>query len=57
MNNFDAHNATCNKCGMLALRDPWHHAERYGHNPVFTKDGEEFEFIPETGISVPFEAS
>jgi len=48
---FDAHNAKCIRCGMLALRDPWLHAERYGHQPQFQRDGKVFQFDTTQGVS------
>ena len=51
---FDAANATCTRCGMLALRDPWLHEGRYGHAPRFIdQDGVEKIFLISRGISVP----
>lgn len=26
---------SCSRCGMVANRDPWLHADRYGHQPEF----------------------
>jgi len=53
--DFDAHNATCTRCGMLALRDPWLHRERYRHDPEFMQDGQLMRFLTSRGISVPVE--